>query len=507
MARPGTTLDNFNPAAFSQDLQITWSYLEPLARPDPVTLRPMPWLADQWEWRSDGLELVFSIRDSVVWHDGTALSAADAAFSYEVYREDTESAVGGLFALVDTVEAVSDREVRVRFTALDANWLFNGATLPIFSRGQYGEFWEGMPAGNRSLSRFDWSGSPPVGTGPWRLSEWDSTRVRFKRFEEYWRAGTWLDTLDVVLLEGPRARLDAWVEGDSQIAWPVPHNRIRDLGEATGMLYAVPAASVMFAAFNFANPDQPAGSLWTDLRVRSAASLAIHRERYAREVFGGFIRWNAAGTVAQPWAHDPEQTTPSHNAAAASVLLAEAGWLDYDGDGILEDVNGTPLRPVAIIREDSRPELAAVMARVARDLVEVGIGLTIEVLPGDEFDRRWITSRNYDLISYAYDQLPGFSDFDLYGSRWDIRTNPAGWNPGGYANPEADAAIEEFLSAVSISRQATALRRLQRALNDDLFGLWLGFPDDLVLVAPEVAGFQPDMAWQTARTWDLWRRP
>ena len=505
MVRPGTSLENFNPAAFSHDLQIAWSYLEPLVRPDPLTLRPMPWLADRWEWRSDGLELVLSIRENVVWHDGTMFSAADAVFSYEVYREDTESAVSGLFALVDSIEAVSDREVRVRFTARDAGWLFNVATLQIFSRRQYGDYWEGLPAGSRSLSGFDWSSSLPVGTGPWRISEWDSTRIQFKRFDDYWGTVTWLDALEMSLEDGPRARLDAWVAGDSQIAWPVQYQQIHDVRDAAGVLYPVPAASVMYAAFNFTNPNQPAGSLWTDLRVRSAASRAINRERYAEEVFGGFIRWDAAGTVAQPWAHDPAQTTPTFNADAAAVLLAEAGWLDYDGDGVREDVNGWPLRPVAILREDSRPELAAVMARVARDLAGVGIGLTIEVLPADEFDERWITTRDYDLIAYSYDQLPGFTDFDLYGSRWDIRTNPAGWNPGGYANAEADAAIEEFLSAISITRQATALRRLQRAVNDDLFGLWLGFPDDLVLVAPEVAGFAPDMAWQTARTWELWK--
>jgi peptide/nickel transport system substrate-binding protein len=400
---------------------------------------------------------------------------------------------------------VSEREIQIRFTERDANWLFNAATLPIFSRAQYREFWEGLPTGSRSLSGFDWSRSLPTGTGPWQISDWENSWIRFKRFDAYWGEGTFLDELEVTVEEGRRARMDAWVNGVSQLAWPVRHHEVQAVDDATGMLYAVPAASVMFAAFNFANPDQPAGTLWSDLRVRSAASLAINRERYAEEVFGGFIRWNAAGTVAQPWAHDPELTAPAYNAGAASALLAEAGWLDYDGDGVLEDVNGSPLRPVAILREDSRPELAAVMARVARDLAGVGIGLAVEVLPPDEFDERWITRRNYDLIAYAYDQLPGFTDFDLYGSRWDIRTNPAGWNPGGYANAEADAAIEEFLSAVSVSRQATAVRRLQHAVNDDLFGLWLGFPDDLVLVAPDIRGFTPDMAWQTARTWDLWQ--
>lgn len=505
LVRPGVSLENFNPSAFAQDPQIPWSYLEPLVRPDPATLRPMPWLADRWEWRAGGLELVLSIRDDVVWHDGAALTAADAAFSLAVYHEDTDSAVSGLFGLVDAVEATDDRELVVRFSARDANWLFNVATLPIFSRRQYLDFWDGLPAGNRTLSGFDWSRSTPIGTGPWQIGDSESSRVGFTRFDGYWGSGPWFSDLEIAVEEGPRARLGAWVDGDSQIAWPVRLHEVREAGEALGTLYPAPAASVMFAAFNFANPMQPAGSLWADLRVRQAVSLAVNRERYAEEVFGGFIHWDAAGAISQPWAHDPELVTPGHNPEAASVLLAEAGWLDYDGDGVREDLNGWQLRPVAILREDSRPELAAVLARVARDLAGVGIGLAVEVLPVDEFDERWISRRDYDLIAYAYDQLPGFTDFDLYGSAWDIRTNPAGWNPGGYANAEADAAIDEFLNAVSIARQATALRRLQRAVNEDLFGLWLGFPDDLVLVAANIEGFEPDMAWQTARTWDVWR--
>jgi peptide/nickel transport system substrate-binding protein len=196
--------------------------------------------------------------------------------------------------------------------------------------------------------------------------------------------------------------------------------------------------------------------------------------------------------------------TPPFNLPAAAALLAEAGWLDHDGDGVLEDLNGWPLRPVAILRQDSRPELSEVMARVARDLAAIGMALTVEVLPPAEFDDRWIARRDYDLIAYAYDVLPGFTDYDLFGSAWDIRTNPVGWNPGGYANTDADAAIAEFLTAISIERQADTLHRLQQAVNEDLFGLWLGFPLDLVLVADGIEGFAPDMAWQTARTRNLW---
>ena len=88
------------------------------------------------------------------------------------------------------------------------------------------------------------------------------------------------------------------------------------------------------------------------------------------------------------------KTTPAYSPEAASVLLTEAGWIDYDGDGVREDVNGWQLRPVVIVRDDSRPELSAVMARVARDLAAVGIALSVEVLPPDAFDERWISRRD-----------------------------------------------------------------------------------------------------------------
>jgi peptide/nickel transport system substrate-binding protein len=504
MLRPGGELKNLNPAAFAVDPQIALSYLEPLVRSHPATLKPEPWLAESWAWHADGKELSFQIRGGVAWHDGSALTAADAHFSFQVYREDTESAVAGLFSLVDSIEAPTEHELVVRFGDRDANWLFNVATLPIFSREQYEEYWSSLPDAERTLSGFDWTDSTPRGTGPWQVSDWSPANITYARNARYWRHPTWLDELSISIEPSPGVRAKQFEKGESQLIWPVRGSRLPELKVPPSTAYRVPAASVMFAAFNFANPNLGSGSYWTDLRVREAVSMAINRERYASDVFNDFVRWDVVGTVAQPWAHDDDLTAPAFNPERASVLLREAGWVDYNGDGVLEDVNGSPFSPTVIVQEAARPELIALLARVARDLVAVGIALTIESLSNDAFDRRWIVSRDYDLIAYAYDQLPGFTDFDLYGSEWDVRSNPAGWNPGGYSNPEADAAIGKFLEAVSIERQAEALKSLQRAVNEDLFGLWFGFPDDVVLVANEIDGFQPDMAWQTARTWDLW---
>ena len=504
LVRPGESLDNLNPAAFAVDYQVTLSYLEPLVMPDPVTMQPTPWLASRWAWRDAGLSLEFTLRDDVTWHDGTPFTAQDAAFSYTVYQTDAESAVSGFFLLAESFEATSDHVLTVSFRERDANWLLNAATLPVFSYGQYAAFWDDQSVA-RSLSGFDWQDSLPLGTGPWKFTDVSATSARFERAEPYWQPPAWADALEITVQPGLKARLDTWEAGDSALLWPVSQ---RDASEVDpNRVVTAPAASVMFAAFNFANPDIPGGSYWADLRVRQAASLALNRARYAEEVFDDRIDAFAAGVVSQPWAHDANLRSPERDVIAAQSLLAEAGWLDYDGDGVREDASGLPLRPVIIVRDDARPELHAVLARVARDLFDVGFGVTVESLTPDDFDERWINARTYDLIAYAYDQVPGFTDYDLFGSRWDIRSNPAGWNPGGYANPDADAAIDAFLDAVSLERQRVALQQLQAVTNEDLFGLWFGFPRDTILVQRDVNGFAPNIAWQTAGTSALWLGP
>lgn len=502
LLRPGASVTNFNPAAFAQDLQIPWSYLEPLVRPDPESMAPTPHLARAWTWNDDGLELRFRLRDDVRWHDGAPFTAADAAFSFEVYREDADSLVAGFFGLVEAIEAPSDRELTVTFRERDANWLLNGATLPLISRQQYGAYWQEQEGNARTLSGFDWSAQAPLGTGPWQVEASAETSVAFVRFDGYWGEKTWLDELTVVVEPGIQDRIAAWDDSGSALLWPVTSWSTPD---AVAGLVSAPAASVMFAAFNFANPLQPNGSLWSDIAVRRAVSMALDRERYAEEVFAGNLDYAAAGTVAQPWAHDASIVVPGFNPDAASVMLAEAGWLDVDGDGVREDATGVQLRPTLIVQKGTRPELIRLLARVERDLAAIGVDLSVQALPSAQFDERWIESRDYDLIAFAYDLLPGFTDYDLYGSKWDIRTNPAGWNPGGYGNADADAAIEEYLNSVSLTRQRAALAKLQQAVNDDLFGLWFGFPRDLILVSDEITGFEPDIAWQTAQTWKLRR--
>ena len=495
----------FNPASFRQDFQVTVSYLDPLVRAEEVTMEPVPWLAEAWEWRDSGRELVFTLREGVRWHDGTPLRPEDVCFSLFVYRDDYDSTVAAFLAGMRTCVPEGARTVRVLFDEPDGAFLFNVATLPVFQRAQYTTFWDGQPLGERSLSGFNWNAQLPVGTGPWRLDAANPDVVRLVRNEEYWAGPPSFDTLSLTAEDEFGAQLTAWRAGEVDVVWPVRPRALAGLDGVDGLVYAADSAVAMFAAFNFINSARVVPDMLVIPEVREALNLAVDRAGYAEDVFRGFVAAERTGTVAQPWAHDDDVAHPRRSVNRANRLLDELGWVDVDGDGIRDTPWGEPLVLTCIVRDDARAELLSLLQGVAEDFEQIGAALDIQRLDFAAFADRWMVSHDFDLIAYALVNYPAFAEFDLYGSAWDIRTNPRGWNPGGYVNETADEAVADYLAAYEQEDMAAALARLQRAVNDDLFALWFGFPLDLVLVRPDLRGFRPNKLHQTLDTRLMWR--
>ncbi len=495
-------MGEFNPVAFRQDPQITHSYLDPLVWVDGVSMELEPWLAESWEWSDDGLELTFALREDVTWHDGSRLTADDVRFSMLVYRDDYESAAASMFTVVRDVEAVDDGAVRVLFDEPDGAFLFNAANLPVFPRAQFIEAWERNPVGERTLTGIDWSETVPVGTGPWRIDRIAEDELSFVRNDDYWATPAHADRLTLKAKPAFDDQLDAWRDGEVDLIWPVPGERVEDLEDDRGTLYVADAAVSLFAAFNFNNPVRIDPAMLASLPVREALSLAVDRKWYAKNVFGGFIDIERAGTITQPWANEPTVRNPSRTVRSANQLLDDVGWIDYDGDGVRESPSGDRLDLVCIVREDDEPALLAILDHLGDDFEPIGVTVDVQKLDAATFTDRWVNQHDFDLIAISLTQ---YAEYDLYGSAWDVRVNTVGWNPGGYANEEVDAAIVDWFTSWEIEDMRAALRRLQKAANEDLFGLWFGFPNQLVLAHPDIRGFQPHKMWQTWNTRLLWR--
>lgn len=506
-AQGGESNLDFNPVSYRQDAQITTAYLDPLVGTDMLTMEPIPWLAEKWVWDDGNQTVTFSLRGDVKWHDGRRLTADDVAFSFLVGRDDLDSAVRNFFTSMDSVDAIDDRTVRVNLSVPDGNFVLNAATLPVFAEHQYRDFWFGQPEGERTLTGFGWDNKDlPVGTGPWKAAKLNSDDIQFKQNVDYWQDPPHYEELAYRFSASQEERVSRWVDGEGDLLWPVALTDIPALKDTEARLYASGGAQVAFAAFNFENLGREQfPQLLGDTRVREALNLAIDRDKYANESYIGLIDQTAAGTVAQPWANDPAVVNPKRDLARAKQLLADAGFLDSDGDGLLNDPTGVPFVLNAIVRDDANPALIQLLNGLVADYADIGATLTINVLPPDVFFDTWANTRNWDLIAYSYSLYPGFTDYDLYGSNWDIRINPQGWNPGGYDNEEVDDLLKKILISPNLTSQANLLDRLQQAVNgEDLFGLWFGFPNDLVLARNAVQGYQPSKYMPVIDTRLLW---
>lgn len=499
-----TGLIDGNPALQSQDMTLLASVFEGLVRINPETMEAEPGLAESWSWSNDGLQLTFKLRTNVSWHDGTAFTAADAALTCLIYRDDYDSALAGLFGLIDAVEAVDDTTLRLTFAGPDGAFVFNGASMPMLQATQYQPLWDEFVAGEKTISRVELTPANWIGTGPWRIGTVEAESVTLLRFDDYWGEPAYADSLTLIAQDDAQARLAGWKSGEVDVL-PITAQEMHDVWTESGNLFVAPSSTAMFAAFNFHNPANATSTMMVDQNLRAALNMAIDRDRHADEIFFGFTNEHAVGTMAQPWLNDSALTNPAYDPEGARNILAEGGWVDRDGDGLLEDQYGNKTDLYLIVREDEPLELLALLQQLRWDWEQIGVRLTVQVLNPSIFDVRWVHNRDYDLIAYTLVNYPAFNEFDLYGSQWDIRSNVRGWNPGGYFNSGVDAAIQDWFNATDPDAMRAAAGAIQHGTNEDLFGIWFGFPDDLVLVRQDIQGFNPNMFLygQNAHRW--WR--
>ncbi|MHB9287661.1 ABC transporter substrate-binding protein [Halobacteriales archaeon Cl-PHB] len=176
--------ENLNPMAveFRDRGTFTGLLYDPLGRWIDGAVRP--WAAESWKFQ-DGDETVATVtlRDGQSWHDGTALSAADATFTYEFMSDTTLGDDGpavpaprfrGRSSLVKSASMLDDRTLRLRFGETTPEVARRALTVPILPRHE----WEprtdeadiaGVDVNNRVTEALVWANTEPVGSGPLRF--------------------------------------------------------------------------------------------------------------------------------------------------------------------------------------------------------------------------------------------------------------------------------------------------------------------------------------------------
>lgn len=213
------------------------------------------------------------------------------------------------------------------------------------------------------------------------------------------------------------------------------------------------------------NADRP---YFSDKRVRRAMTMAFDRKRILDNVFMGL------GTLVTgpfpPGApyNDPTVELIPFDLDGAKKLLADAGWTDTDGDGLLDKSlrPGEPRKPFEFnfLAPLGSKEII-VLANILRDdLLKIGVKMNIETAEWSLFLKR-MDEKNFDAYVAAW--TVGW-DEDLYQLWHSSQADVAkGSNRVGFRNKDADRIIETLRKTFDPAKRIELLRAFHRIVADE----------------------------------------
>ncbi|MBI3083278.1 MAG: peptide-binding protein [Candidatus Omnitrophica bacterium] len=424
-------------------------------------------LAESWAVSDDGLTLTFVLRPNVRWHDGAPVSAADVRFTYEkLVDPSVHTPYSSGYELVKSVELVDERTVRISYREPFAPAL---------------ESWMMGLIPKHLLEQEDLNTTKflrhPIGHGPYRFVKWKTGElIELRANPDYFEHRPYIDRyLYRIIPDQATLFLELLTSGVDQTGLTPLQYRRQTAGpfiERTYRKFRYPSFGFTYLGYNLQD------ERFRDVRVRRAINQAIDKQAIIDGVLYGLGAVATGPYPKESWACDPSVTPAAHDPAAASALLAEAGWVDRDQDGWL-DRDGRPFR-FTILTNQGNEVRRQVAELVQQQLAAIGIDVKIKVIEWSTFVHEFIDKRRFEAVLLGW----GLSrDPDLYDLFHSSKTKEGEYNFVGYASPEVDQLLEQGRRTFDREIRRRIYHEVHRRLYDDQPYTFLFVPEALPIVA------------------------
>jgi peptide/nickel transport system substrate-binding protein len=342
--------------------------------PYPVLVTEIP-SADNGGISADDKTLTLTLRDDIIWSDGTPITSADFVFTHEMVMNPANT-VATTYPndQIESITAPDDRTVVITFSEPFVPW---AATL--FHTILPKHVLEPVFESEGTIDNAEWNLNPTVGCGPFVFAEWESgSFARFIANENYWGEPPQLDEIFIRFVPDDAAQINALLAGEGDLGTFFSYSDVPDLEAAGVKIYAVQSGYNEGWYMLISEEGHPA---LMDVRVRQAIAMAFDRASLADDLLLGLTKpavtyWDNtpyANPDLEPWPYDPDR---------ANTLLDEAGWVDSNGDGV-RDKDGVEL--VLTYGTTTREVRQDTQAVAQQQLAAVGVGLDLQNYDSDLF--------------------------------------------------------------------------------------------------------------------------
>jgi peptide/nickel transport system substrate-binding protein len=440
------------------------------------------------------ISIRFTMRPNVRFSDGVALTADDVVFSYNFIMNPNiaDPRSKSAFERIKSVKKIGNDQVEFIFKEPYFQAYELAASMPIMPEHFYSKF---KPA------EFNQSVGLLLGSGPYRMEDPESwkpgTTLRLVRNNSYWGAPSAFNVLVFREISSDKGRLAAFRNGEVDVFGAAPEQYVSLIKDEALMKrvqrfeFQSPVGGYRFVAWNEKN------DLFRDKKVRQAMAMLLNRDRMIKQIVYGYAV-QATGPFSpltsqcdlnvKPWPYDVEQ---------AKKLLAEAGFADRNGDGIIENAAGKPFE-FKLTYPGGGGSYEQMVLFMKDAYARAGIGLKPDPLEWGVFTDR-LENKNFEAISLGWSSGIENDIFQMFHSS---QAGPGGDNFISYANPQLDSLITQARTCVDEATRMPLWKKCHDIIHEDqpyLF-LWYGknlnFIDQRIHNVKQVKlGLNPSDEW------------
>lgn len=389
-------------------------------------------------------EWKITLRQGVKFHDGSVMSAEDVKAS---------------FAKLDLEGHPAHNPRLSKLLGLKAIKVVDAHTLIFETETPNSAFLWSLTEPSAAVMKDGYADHPLIGTGPFVFEKAVTEKTYVTRgFESYWGGAPKLDRLVIDAIPDGAVAALALKSGDVHLVSNYPEADFAKLEEDQAGQRFEAATTRLF----FYQPRVNGGPLAND-SLRQAVSLGLDRETIVAAALAG-----VGGDVANAlfpanmtsWVN-ADLTLP-YDPVRAQAMLADAGIVDSDGNGIRE-LDGTDV-VLKLRTYEGRAALRPTLEITQAMLQQIGIGAEISI---GEFgaNNDALAAGEIDMHLQAWGTAPQ-GDPDYFPST--IVATGASYNIAGYSNPTLDALLYEGRALFKTEARQPIYARVQEIVNQDL---------------------------------------
>jgi len=403
----------------------------------------VPDLAESWEVPEPTV-WIFKLRPNLKFSNGGPLTAEDVVYTYQtIVDPEFKAPRRSLYTPITKVDALDPLTVKFTLSTPYAP-LLSYLDLGIVSKAAVEA---GIDIGRK-----------PIGAGPMHLMSWmPGAEMVFQANDVYWAGAPKINKLTLEVMPDLVSEVAAFEAGKLDVIQsPLSPQDINRLSASETYGKAISAGlGITYLNFNTKDP------VLADPRMRKALSMLVDQETIVDQIYEGVDTIASSMILPSSWAFTPDIRQPTFNVQKALQLLAEIGWTDSNGDGLL-DKDDVPLTLILSTHSEDQNRVQA-LGFIQTIFQSVGIDAQIRVTDWPTFSTSYVQKGQHQIALLGWLNI-----LDPDRLMYAQLVSDGGSNWGGYSNPEVDKLLQQGRESLRREDRTKAYQGAARILAEDL---------------------------------------